>query len=75
MFYQFLGGFNGLSELKSGERYIPEKNTWVPIPEMFHARTNFAVGIVDGLILAIGGFNGLETIKEVESFQPTTLEW
>jgi hypothetical protein len=40
-----IGGFNGTSRLNTGERYHPAMNTWRPIVDMFHPRSNFAIEV------------------------------
>ena len=40
-----IGGFNGVTRLSTGERYNPTMNTWRPITDMFHPRSNFAVEV------------------------------
>ncbi len=41
-----IGGFNGTSRLGTGERYNPIMNTWRPITDMFHPRSNFAIEVI-----------------------------
>jgi kelch-like protein 10 len=41
-----IGGFNGTSRLNTGERYNPTMNTWRPITDMFHPRSNFAIEVI-----------------------------
>lgn len=40
-----IGGFNGTARLSTGERYNPSMNTWRPITDMFHPRSNFAIEV------------------------------
>ena len=40
-----IGGFNGATRLSTGERYNPSVNTWRPISDMFHPRSNFAIEV------------------------------
>ncbi len=86
-----IGGFNGTSRLSTGERYNPTMNTWRPITDMFHPRSNFAIEVIiinisfiqyknlsqvlDDLMFTIGGFNGLTTVSSVECYDDTTDEW
>jgi kelch-like protein 10 len=48
-----MGGFNGTSRLSTGERYNPTMNTWRPITDMFHPRSNFAIEVILTNILFI----------------------
>jgi kelch-like protein 10 len=41
-----IGGFNGTLRLSTGERYNPTMNTWRPITDMFHPRSNFAIEVI-----------------------------
>lgn len=41
-----IGGFNGTARLNTGERYNPVMNSWRPIADMFHPRSNFAIEVV-----------------------------
>jgi len=45
-----IGGFNGTSRLNTGERYNPTMNTWRPITDMFHPRSNFAIEVIISII-------------------------
>lgn len=74
-FIYAIGGFNGLSRMKSGERFDPTKNIWTNIKEMSNQRSNFGLEIIDDMLLAIGGFNGSVTIAHCECYVPDTNEW
>lgn len=47
-----IGGFNGTARLSTGERYNPSMNTWRPITDMFHSRSNFAIEVIIVTILS-----------------------
>lgn len=69
------GGFNGVSRMCSGEKYNPETDSWTPIPDMYHPRSNFAIEVIDDMIFVIGGFNGVTTIFRVECYDGKHNEW
>jgi len=57
--YQILdSGFNGITRMSSVEKYNPVDNLWIPVPDMYNQRSNFAVEVIDDMIFCIGGFNG-----------------
>lgn len=70
-----VGGFNGLSRMKTAEKYDPSKKTWTYIKDMFNPRSNFGLEIIDDMILAIGGFNGIVTISHCECYDPEADDW
>lgn len=69
------GGFTGNERIKSGEKYDPVNNRWERIPNMYNARSNFAIEIIDDMIFAIGGYNGISTMYHVECYDEKTNEW
>lgn len=50
----FLGGFNGISRMNTGERYDFGSRAWTSIKPMYNPRSNFGLEIIDDMILAIG---------------------
>ena len=58
-----------------GEKYNPATNTWSRIPDMYNARSNFAMEIIDDMIFAIGGFNGFNTTYHVECYDEQSNKW
>ena len=71
----FIGGYNGITRVYSGEKYNPVTNIWSVIPDMYNPRSNFAIEVIDDMIFAIGGFNGVTTIVHVECYDEKTNEW
>jgi kelch-like protein 10 len=69
------GGFNGVSRLCSGEKYDPEINAWMQIPDMYNPRSNFGIEVIDDMIFVIGGFNGATTIPHVECYDEVANLW
>jgi len=45
-----LGGFDGVTHLSSVETYSPEAHAWLPAPSMVRARSNFGVGVLEGVL-------------------------
>lgn len=52
----FLGGFNGISRMNTGERYDVDNRAWTSIKPMYNPRSNFGLEIIDDMILAIGDY-------------------
>jgi hypothetical protein len=69
------GGFNGQLRTSSGEKYNPEDNTWSPIPDMLHARSNIATAVIDDRIFAVGGYDGVNSTRYVEYFDENSNQW
>lgn len=44
--------------LPTAEQYSPERNTWMPIPDMTLGRSNFAAATFGNKIVVIGGYDG-----------------
>ena len=68
-----IGGYDGITELKSIEILDPTKgNNWQIGPDMKIPRSNFAVTTVDDKILVMGGFISTDL---TEMFDEASNEW
>lgn len=70
-----VGGFDGVSRLKSVEAYNPRTNTWCQMPNMIIGRSNFGIEVLNDRLFVVGGFNGFSTTFNAECFDKKTNEW
>uniref|UniRef100_A0A8C6S5G7 Kelch like family member 10 n=1 Tax=Neogobius melanostomus TaxID=47308 RepID=A0A8C6S5G7_9GOBI len=70
-----VGGFSGMSRLRSVEAYDQETNTWRPMPSMLNKRSNFGIEVMDERLYVVGGFSGTSTINSVECWDVKTRAW
>jgi N-acetylneuraminic acid mutarotase len=57
------------------EAYDPATNTWTTKAPMLHARSQLAVGVVDGILYAVGGRFGNDGSSAVDAYDPATDTW
>lgn len=70
-----IGGFNGISWLRSMERYDPLTNQWTLLTPMSVARSSFGTTVWNGRIYVIGGSDGIHLLNTAEKFNPRTNRW
>lgn len=70
-----VGGYDGVNQLGSVERYDSEADRWEFVAPMHTARSALSVAAVDGRLYAIGGYDGQEFSAAVETYNPEQNEW
>lgn len=70
-----IGGFNGVSWLRSMERYDPLTNQWTLLTPMSVPRSSFGTTVWNGRIYVIGGSDGIHLLNTAEKFNPRTNRW
>jgi influenza virus NS1A-binding protein len=68
------GGYDRTECLRSVEQYIPEINTWKPLPSMRENRGRFKIAVLNDKVYAIGGSNGTTELDSVEMLDLTKQE-
>lgn len=71
----FVGGFDGVQQLKTVTVIDPVAKIWTNKTSMHHSRCYVAIAELDGKIYACGGFNGRLRHRSCEVYDPTTDEW
>lgn len=71
----FPGGYDRTECLRSVEQYVPETNTWRPLPPMRESRGRFKVAVLDDRVYAIGGSNGTTELDSVEMLDTEAGKW
>lgn len=61
-----IGGFNGMSRVRSVDIYNPQTKEWSTGPDMLCRRGTLGVGLLNGKIYAVGGFDGVTGLTSVE---------
>lgn len=74
-FVYAIGGYDGVSQLSSVERYDIESDSWTTMASMSVARSALSVVAVDGRIYAIGGYDGQEFSSVVECYDVDQNSW
>lgn len=69
------GGYDRTECLKTVEVYLPEQNTWRPMPAMREARGRFQIAMLADKVYAIGGSNGTTELDTVEMLEPNAQKW
>lgn len=70
-----LGGYNGVAQLNSVERYCPIEDRWTLITPMNEHRSALSVAVVKNKLFALGGYNGEKFLDSVEVYEPDCGEW
>ena len=71
-----VGGFNGSSNLNSGNVYDPSSDSWSPIASMTGVREKPAVAAIDGKLYVTGGWDANGTPDpSLEIYDPGTDTW
>ena len=70
-----VGGYDGATDLASGEVYNPLHNNWTAIPPMGTKRSCLGVAALDGLLYSCGGYDGASCLSSVERFDPLAGVW
>ena len=70
-----LGGHNGVSHLRSVERFDPVSSEWTMVAPMSHPRTGLSVAVLNGLLYAVGGHDGSGYLSLVQCYDPHTKTW
>ena len=70
-----VGGYDGSTDLATGESYNPLHNQWTPIPPMGTKRSCLGVAALDGLLYSCGGYDGASCLASVERFDPLAGVW
>ena len=74
-FVYVVGGYDGIRQLNSIERYDPEKNSWKLVCPMMYRRSALGVAMMDGHLYAIGGYDGDGFLSSVEVYDPDRNSW
>ncbi|XP_078492804.1 uncharacterized protein LOC100180458 [Ciona intestinalis] len=70
-----LGGYDGIQELCSVERYDPSSDEWKDVASMKTPRSLFTAVVLNNVIYAIGGHDGKQTLKSVEKYNADDDTW
>lgn len=77
-FYESLlnvaGGYDGIFDLSSVERYNSQTNVWYQVSPMKTPRCLVGVAVLNGHLFAIGGCNG-QSLETVEIYSPDKNTW
>ncbi|XP_075139535.1 uncharacterized protein LOC142214486 [Leptodactylus fuscus] len=71
----FIGGFDGVDNLRSVKCFDPVKKTWHEAAFMNYKRGYVSVTVLNNYIYAMGGFDGQETLKTVERYDSDANRW
>ncbi|XP_014227552.1 influenza virus NS1A-binding protein homolog [Trichogramma pretiosum] len=69
------GGYDRVECLKTVEKYVPESNTWEPLPALNEPRGRFDMAVLDGKVFVVGGSNGSTELATVEMFEEGQNKW
>jgi len=70
-----LGGYNGVAQLNSVERYCPLEDHWSLITPMNEHRSALSAAVIKNKLFALGGYNGEKFLDSVEFFDQDNGEW
>jgi len=70
-----VGGYNGVTQLSSVERYCPFEDRWTLITPMNEHRSALSVAVTHNKLFALGGYNGERFLDSVEVYDPESGEW
>ena len=70
-----VGGYNGVAQLNSVERYCPVEDKWTMITPMNKHRSALSVAVVQNKLFALGGYNGEKFLDSMEVYDPESGEW
>ena len=71
----FSGGHNGVSHLRSVERFDPVSSEWTMVAPMSRPRTGLSVAVLNGLLYSVGGHDGTGYLSLVQCYNPSTNMW
>ncbi|KAK6028249.1 kelch repeat protein [Ostertagia ostertagi] len=69
------GGYDGLSQLSSVEKYNPFTNEWTAVSDMNTSRLFVALAVAGARLYAVGGYDGNTILDTVEVFEPELNQW
>ena len=69
-----LGGYDGVSDLSSVERYNNQTEQWQLVSSMKTPRSMVGVTVLNCHLFAVGGCNG-QSLESVEVYNPETNIW
>jgi N-acetylneuraminic acid mutarotase len=81
IFYEFenyfliLGGYDGISLLRSVERYDLHTSTWSMVASMLTPRSGAGCAALNYRIFVCGGFDGHQHLPTVETYSTITGQW
>jgi len=70
-----VGGFDGVTPLRSVAQYSLTTGVWEAAPPMAEARQHSAAACLGGMVYVAGGWNGREAMNSVERFNPDVGRW
>lgn len=73
--YFISGGHNGVSHLRSVERFDPVSSEWTMVAPMSRPRTGLSVAVLNGLLYSVGGHDGTGYLSLVQCYNPSTNTW
>lgn len=71
----FSGGHNGVSHLRSVERFDPVSSEWTMVAPMSRPRTGLSVAVLNGLLYSVGGHDGTGYLSLVQRYDPSSNTW
>lgn len=74
-FHLALGGHNGVSHLRSVERFDPLSSEWTMVAPMSRPRTGLSVAVLNGFLYSVGGHDGSGYLNLVQCYDPNTNTW
>lgn len=74
-FILFSGGHNGVSHLRSVERFDPVSSEWTMVAPMSRPRTGLSVAVLNGFLYSVGGHDGTGYLSLVQCYDPSTNTW
>ena len=70
-----VGGYNGITQLNSAEKYDPLEDQWTMITPMTHHRSALSVAVINDKLYALGGYDGEQFLTSVEVYDSDNDSW
>ena len=70
-----VGGYNGITQLSSAERYDPIEDKWTMISPMKCHRSALSVAVIKNRLYALGGYDGEQFLPSIEIYDQVLDSW
>lgn len=70
-----VGGFNGITQLRSVIAYDPRTRHWRNVAPMLHPRKNFGIAVLEDQLYVVGGFYNGGLFCNLECYDEKTNRW